>query len=130
MLYFNSDRIEKKIIKIVKDYSLATGSNCFVIDNKGMEIFYEHTLHNHCQLCSFLADEKKHYPAHCRHSHLYGGYQAERFGGSYIYFCPLSLLFWASPIMIDGMKEFTLIGGPALLIAADEYLTEEVLHQT
>ena len=127
MPYFNSDRIEKKIIKIIKDYSLATGSNCFVIDNKGMEIFYEHALHNQCQLCSFLADEKKHYPDHCRYSHLYGGYQAERFGGSYIYFCPLSLLFWASPIMIDGMKEFTLIGGPALLIAADEYLTEEVL---
>ena len=60
----------------------------------------------------------------CRQAHLYGGYQAERFGGSYIYFCPINMLHWASPLKEEGMMTGALIAGPALIIDPDELIDE------
>jgi YesN/AraC family two-component response regulator len=60
-------------------------------------------------------------------SRLYGSYQAERFGGRYIFFCRLGFTHFASPVFRGDRKEYTLIGGPALMIDREEFFQEEIL---
>ena len=63
----------------------------------------------------------------CDNAHLYGCYQAERFGGRYVYFCPLGLTHWASPIMAEGSVVGALIGGPVHMVEPDEFLIDEIV---
>jgi two-component system response regulator YesN len=63
----------------------------------------------------------------CDNAHLYGCYQAERFGGRYVYFCPLGLTHWASPIMVEGSVVGALIGGPVHMVEPDEFLIDEIV---
>ncbi len=55
---------------------------------------------------------------------LFVAYQAERFGGKYIQLCPHSLLFWAAPIVSDGIMTAALIGGPVMVVDAGEVYEE------
>lgn len=58
--------------------------------------------------------------------HRYGIVQAERFGGSFVYFCPANLAYRASPVAVDGKMVGALVSGAVMMIDADDYLTEEV----
>lgn len=51
--------------------------------------------------------------------------QAERFGGSFLYFCPMGMTHWASPVRISGLTVAALIGGPVLMVGHDDYLQED-----
>jgi AraC-like DNA-binding protein len=59
-----------------------------------------------------------------RRAQLFVAYQAERFGGKYIQLCPQSLLFWAAPVLCDGIMRAALIGGPVMIVEAGEVLEE------
>ena len=65
----------------------------------------------------------------CMNAHLYGSYQAERFGGKYIYFCPTGFVHWASPILRDDIMRGAILGGPVLMIDREEYFQEELLKK-
>ena len=113
----------EKAIQIAEIYQEATGIECFVINNKGYRMSMEGAKDVVCPFCDQLnqiCDNK----SDCRQAHLYGGYQAERFGGSYIYFCPINMLHWASPLMEEGLMTGALIAGPALIIEPDELIEE------
>ncbi len=105
--------------RIAGFYAKATGCSCSVIDNKGDTLFASES----CRFCSGL-QPVLHDKLNCHQVHLWGGYQAERFGGKYIYFCPVSLVHWASPIVIDGIMQGSLVGGPALMIEPEEVIDE------
>ncbi|MFR8331760.1 MAG: PocR ligand-binding domain-containing protein [Oscillospiraceae bacterium] len=60
--------------------------------------------------------------SHCEKVHLYGAYQAERFGGRHIYFCPSGMAYFAAPIIIGGRAAGSLVGGPVLIMDIDDYL--------
>ncbi len=113
--------------KIAKDYKTVTGVDCFIIDLDGIVLFStgESVF---CSLCGSLQALKCR-PETCMHAHLYGSYQAERFGGKYVYFCPNGLVHWASPILKDGMMKGAVIGGPALMIDREEYFNDEVMKK-
>jgi two-component system response regulator YesN len=66
----------------------------------------------------------------CANSHLYGCYQAERFGGRYIYFCPLGLTHWASPIMQEGAVVGALLGGPVHMVEPEDFLIDDLVART
>ncbi len=113
----------EKAIQIAEIYQQATGIECFVINNKGYRMSLDGAEDIVCPFCDKLnqiCDNK----SDCRQAHLYGGYQAERFGGSYIYFCPINMLHWASPLMEEGLMTGALIAGPALIIEPDELIEE------
>ncbi|MHB1485690.1 MAG: helix-turn-helix domain-containing protein [Saccharofermentanales bacterium] len=74
-----------------------------------------------------LKHDEKRTPNICLNSHLYGCYQAERFGGRYIFFCPLGLTHWTSPIISDGTVVGALIAGPVHMVDPDEFLLEEMV---
>lgn len=102
-------------------YRAATGVACLVIDSRG-EIQDSHE-YGTCGLCNLLYGTQQSKDL-CRKTHLYGSYQSERFGGRYHYFCPGSLLHWASPIMYEGSMRGALIAGPALLFEPEELIRD------
>ena len=105
--------------RLAEVYAKATGCGCSVIDNTG-DTLYPGDICRFCSALQPLLEER----LNCRQVHLWGGYQAERFGGKYIYFCPVSLVHWASPIIIDGIMQGVLVGGPVLMIEPEEVLDE------
>ena len=65
----------------------------------------------------------------CSDSHLYGSYQAERFGGKYVFFCPLGLVHWASPITANGLMRSALIGGPVQMVDPEDFLLDDIIRK-
>lgn len=113
----------EKALAIADVYKKATGIECFIINSKGYRMSMEGAKEAICPFCNSL-NEICNNKADCRQAHLYGGYQAERFGGSYIYFCPINMLHWASPLMEEGIMTGALIAGPALIIDSEELIEE------
>lgn len=59
-------------------------------------------------------------------THLYGCYEAERWDGKYIYYCPRGLVFTATALRQEGCAmEYGLVTGPFLLSNSDEDLFED-----
>jgi AraC-like DNA-binding protein len=80
-----------------------------------------------CSFCRLLRDLG---PAvDCGDVHRYGIYQAERFGGEYIYFCSLSLLHWAVPVVAFGETVLAFVGGPVLLVEPEDLIAEEFVSR-
>jgi two-component system, response regulator YesN len=60
----------------------------------------------------------------CGRNHLHSARQAEKFGGTFIYFCASFLIYWSSPIMRDGVMIGALVAGPAMIVDKEEVLEE------
>ncbi len=74
-----------------------------------------------CEMIGKLLPSAEPVASVCNNSHLYGCYQAERFGGQYVYFCPAGMTHWASPIMLNqGQVVGALVGGPVHLTEPDD----------
>jgi AraC-like DNA-binding protein len=74
-----------------------------------------------CPVCAALGAEEVEEELRAQ---LFVAYQAERFGGKYMQLCPHSLLFWAAPIVSDGIMRAALIGGPVMVVDAGEVYEE------
>ena len=127
----------KRIREAADNFSLACGVVCRVIDPLGETLHQSLSLPEQTKICEFAGavlpggsnPETGGVSRVCSNSHLYGAYQAERFGGQYIYFCPLGLTHWAAPIMIDGQVVATLMGGPVNMVDQDELLIDEIVEK-
>lgn len=119
----------EKAKKSVHAYSRSTGMECFIIDSKGTSI-YESCYSSHlCKFCKGIQAATG-YQSGCASVHLYGSYQAERFGGKYVYFCPIGLVHWASPITNMDSIQGALIGGPVLMVDPEEFLLEDLIRKS
>ncbi len=59
-------------------------------------------------------------------THLYGSYEAERWDGKYIYYCPRGLVFIATSLRQAGKAtEYCLITGPFIMSNSDEDVFED-----
>lgn len=118
-----------KAIKNIEVYSRSIGSQCIIIDKTGA------TLYNACgnkPVCGFCKKAQSILGQHqnCQNVHLYGSYQAERFGGKYIFFCPIGLVHWASPIISGGMMKGAVLGGPVMMIEPEEFLLDDFINRS
>jgi AraC-like DNA-binding protein/ligand-binding sensor protein len=104
----------------VDAYSLSTKMDCFIIDSAGAFLYASGSNGQLCKSCKKI----------CEKAHLYGSYQAERFGGKYVYFCPIGLVYWASPITVGNSIQAALVGGPVLMISAEEFLLDDLIRQS
>lgn len=77
-----------------------------------------------CPICALWAARSAAEVEKERRSQVFAAYQAERFGGKYIQLCPHSLLFWASPIIVDGIMSAAFVGGPVMVVEAEEVFAE------
>jgi Response regulator containing CheY-like receiver domain and AraC-type DNA-binding domain len=75
-----------------------------------------------CEICTLAGKEK----TMCVHAQIYGMNAAERFGGKYIYFCPMGLTCFASPIVGNDGAEAKITVGPFLMIDRQDYLHDDL----
>lgn len=130
---FNYDRA----VEVVQHYNNITKLPVILIDDSGKTLYSACKENRFCQFCSecekanissMLADGSS--PIiDCKNVHLYGSYQAERFGGKYVFFCPLGLVHWASPITIEGMMKGAVLGGPVHMIEPEEFLISDLFEK-
>jgi AraC-like DNA-binding protein/ligand-binding sensor protein len=111
-------------VKDVKDhYSKATGIPCMILD------IHHHHMVDGCNdgldtLLHLLGPEWK---KQSLETHIHSAVLSERFGGSYIYFCLISMLYWVSPVIVHGNMDYAIIAGPVLTIDPSELLEEDLL---
>lgn len=108
-------------------YSNSVGVQCIIINTLG-DTLYSSCRNSMCDICK-SADVPDSRRQLCNDSHLYGSYQAERFGGKYIFFCPLGLVHWASPITSSGIMKGAMLGGPVQMVDPDDFLIEEIIEK-
>lgn len=114
--------------KSIRAYSLSTAVESFIIDAEG-ECLYESGCSNgFCRFCKKIQSAVS-AGSGCSNVHLYGSYQAQRFGGKYIFFCPIGFVHWASPITVNGSIQGALIGGPVLMVDPDEFLLDDLIRK-
>ena len=117
-----------KTIKSIKAYSQSTGVESFIIDSKGQNIYSVGENKELCSLCQKMQDCTNE-NSKCASVHLYGSYQAERFGGKYVFFCPMGFVHWAAPITIEDTLIGAFIGGPVLMVDPDEFMINEIIKE-
>ncbi|MCK9286981.1 MAG: AraC family transcriptional regulator [Sphaerochaetaceae bacterium] len=104
--------------QVASHYEAATGVRCTVMNLSAGK--------NHVPQCPFQGID-----CHdCAETHRYCANLSFRFGGSYIYFCPSSLLYWSSPIVRDGLLHYAIVAGPVLVFEPDELLAEFSLESS
>ena len=118
-----------KAAKCADTYSSSVGVRCIVISSKGTTLYSSGGEKNSCMFCrkiESLTGKNR----DCSSAHLYGSYQAERFGGKYVFFCPMGLVHWASPIIIGGIMKGAVLGGPVQMVEPDEFLIEDIIRKS
>ncbi len=120
-----TDEIELDIDRAehaAQTYCRSVGAGCTVIDAHGNTVAQAFPKEQ-CELCKRVGGTGR----KCADAHLYGSYQAERFGGRYIFFCPIGLVHWVSPVICGGVLKGAVLGGPVLMMEPDELLIEEAI---
>lgn len=118
-----------RALEVVNHYSRATRVTTTIIDSSGKLLYRTGDLDNNFDFCNISRKIMGREDEYCENVHLYGGYQAERFGGRYIFFCPLGLTHWASPILSDGAVRAYLLAGPTLMVSHEDFLVEDLLKK-
>lgn len=102
-------------------FSVSTGVCCSVYDAQGTALYTSGEAQNGCTICRSIAQACGERST-CEKTHREAMTMSARFGGRYIYFCPLQMMFTASPIISGGKTAGALIAGPMLASEADELL--------
>jgi len=131
------DLIEQRVIQ----YAYSTGLECSYIDHLG-NLIVNTKLENSSIEVDFVSDMPtslgdesnsrlmdSFLESTCQKSHLYGAFQAERFGGQYIYFCPLGLVHWCAPVIRKGMMIGALVSSHVNLNTPNEFQIDEISHK-
>lgn len=105
-------------IECTQSFSSATSLGCCLTLESG-EILYETGYcYTKCNICSLGGRDKN----ECFKSQLYGMAAAERFGGKYIYYCPMGLTCFVSPIIGSNGGRAEITAGPVLMVDVQDYI--------
>ena len=113
-------------LKLAKEcasaFSGATGLGCVVSDRGGTSLAEYGYGCVSCRMCALLGQPH----SQCVHAQNYSMAEAERFGGKYIYYCPLGLTCFVSPILgeLSGCARIT--AGPLLMVEREDYIDCEL----
>ncbi len=102
-----------------------SGVNCSLLDSEGHCIYENGPDISGCAACNKLC-ENLNCNFGCGGLHAFAARQSERFGGRYIYFCPIGMVFFASPILSAGIYAGAFVGGPALIMDTEDLLAGDV----
>ena len=100
----------------------ATELGCIVSDKSGRLLAdYGYSCAN-CRICH-LAQQSY---TQCIDAQNYSMAEAERFGGKYIYYCPMGLTCFVSPIVGESGGCARITAGPFLMVEKDDYIDCEL----
>ncbi len=108
----------KLVTECARAYSTFSGLGCTVSDTNGQIILETGKSCARCEICALVGREK----LGCTVAHAYGMTEAERFGGKYIYFCPMGMTCFVSPIMDNGTSIAKITVGPFLMVEREDYI--------
>ena len=108
-----------------KAFATACEVGCVVSDATG-EVKYESGLG--CASCGLCRAAGRR-PDDCVQAHIYGMTEAARFGGKYIYLCPMGLTCFVSPILGDRAIEAKLTVGPFVMVERQDYIDCDLEEQ-
>jgi AraC-like DNA-binding protein/ligand-binding sensor protein len=100
-------------------FSASTDLGCTVSDTAGNVLHESGFGCGSCALCHAAGRAKD----HCARAQAYGMAEAARFGGKYIYFCPMGLTCFVSPIMGQKGGEANITAGPLLMVEREDYIS-------
>lgn len=106
-------------------FSIACGVGCVVSDTTGNVLYECGYGCASCGICNAAGRRRE----ACIQSQLYGMTEAERFGGKYIYFCPMGLTCFVSPILGSEHTEAKLTVGPLLMVDTEDYISCDLQEQ-
>ena len=99
-------------------FSAAFGVGCLVTDAQGRAYYEQGYGCASCQLCHAAGRR----PEECVQSQLYSMTESTRFGGKYIYFCPMGLTCFVSPILENEEATAKLTVGPFLMVDRQDFI--------
>lgn len=103
-------------------FSGSTGLGCILSDKEG-RVFAEYGFGcDSCALCRVAGRAHE----SCTRAHNYGMSEAERFGGKYVYFCPMGLTCFVSPIVGEGGAEARITAGPFIMVEKQDFIDCEL----
>lgn len=109
-----------------RSFAGATGIGCVVCDQSGALLeTYEYSCAS-CQLCKLAGQPE----AQCVRAQNYSMTQAERFGGKYIYYCPMGMTCFISPILGEVRSSARITAGPFLMVEKEDYIACELTRFT
>ena len=109
--------------QITEDFSVSTKVSCQLWSANG-ELLFSCRQEN---ICDELAAAVK-MDFGCPALHGRAPEQAMRFGGRYIYSCPMGLVFFASAIMTGGELTGALVAGPVQIMDAEDQLSGSAIN--
>lgn len=75
-----------------------------------------------CTLCAAVGRGRE----GCIRAHVYGMTEAQRFGGKYIYFCPMGLTCFVSPILAEDGAAAKITVGPFIMVEKQDFIDCEL----
>lgn len=116
---FPHDEFDLKLaVECANAYSGFSGLGCTVTGVNG-EVLHEAGYGcASCEVCDASGLDKD----NCIRTHIYGMTEAERFGGKYIYFCPMGLTCFVSPIMGSAETVAKITVGPFFMVDREDYI--------
>ena len=108
-------------------FSSSCQVHCDLYNAAGQLLHQQGPPHSDCTFCRKLT-ELTGDSFSCEKLHSYAAFQSERFGGRYIYSCPVGMTFFSSPILMGGSFAGALVAGPVLIVELDDFLANDNLH--
>lgn len=109
-----------------ESFAAACGIQCRICTTEGKRLSTHGKTGAGCEFCRRLSENSGN-RYDCEELHADGARQAERFGGRYIYFCPVGMAFSASPIISGGRAGGVLIAGPVLIMEHEDFLSSDII---
>ena len=109
---------------MVDSYFSLSGVQIRLYSSDGTLVYEQGSQKNCCEVCRSVAKAAGR-SLKCEQIHLHGMKNAEQFGGRYIYFCPMHMVYYSSPIIIGGAQAGAFVCGPVLMMEVEDYLEDE-----
>jgi len=102
----------------IRAYAESTGLGCTLTDSRGNVICEYGYGCAGCKLCAVAGIDRK----RAEDVHFYGMNEAARFGGKYIYFCPMGFACFVALLSADGKESMRATVGPFLMVSREDYI--------
>lgn len=112
----------KLAIECAEAFSSSSGLGCTVSDCSGGLLYHTGYSCESCAVCRLAGKNRE----GCIQAHIYGMTEAERFGGKYIYFCPMGLICFVSPILGHRGSAAKITVGPFLMVDKEDYIAFDI----
>lgn len=104
-------------------FAASTGLGCIVSDKRGETLAEYGYGCSACRICRLAGRPA----SQCVRAQNYSMAEAERFGGRYIYYCPMGLTCFVSPILGELDSSARITAGPFLMVEKEDFIDCELM---